>query len=515
MAIITQAGSINTAAIVVPDLYVQIVPPQQLVLNGVPTNIIGLVGSASWGPVNVPTIIGAYSAYVQNFGPVVARTRDMGTILATAVQQGSKDYRCVRVTDGTDTASTATMPVNSLALTARYTGSLGNQIVVSLSVGSRANTLRAVVGLPGLLVEVFDNLPADATFWAAFSAAVTNGLGLARGPSAFVTGVVSATPTAIPVVGSFVFAGGTDGAAITDANLLGTDPLRSGMYALRGSGVSILVLADCTDSTRWTEQAAYGLAEGAYMICVGTPGQTISAAVATKQAAGLDNYAVKLLLGDYLFWNDTQNGVTRLVSPQGFVAGRLGNLSPEQSSLNKEMFSIAGSQKSGIPGSGQSMNYSGAELQVLGLAGIDVVCNPIPRGAVWGARFGHNSSTDATVRGDNYTRMTNFVSRTLAAGMGRYVGETITNDHFLRIRSTLLSFFGDMLFQGILGLVGNSLPYSVVTDLSNNPFSRTSQGYVQADIQVTYLAINERFLVNLEGGQTVSVRRIATTSAAS
>ena len=51
---IVQAGAINTTALVVPDLYVQVVPPQNLVLNGVPTNVVGVVGSASWGPVNQP-----------------------------------------------------------------------------------------------------------------------------------------------------------------------------------------------------------------------------------------------------------------------------------------------------------------------------------------------------------------------------------------------------------------------------------------------------------------------------
>ena len=51
---IVQQGSINTTALVVPDLYVQIVPPQNLLLNGVPTDIVGVVGSASWGPVGQP-----------------------------------------------------------------------------------------------------------------------------------------------------------------------------------------------------------------------------------------------------------------------------------------------------------------------------------------------------------------------------------------------------------------------------------------------------------------------------
>ena len=55
---IVQQGSINTTALVVPDLYVQIVPPQNLVLNGVPTNVVGVVGTACWGPVGQPVIVG-------------------------------------------------------------------------------------------------------------------------------------------------------------------------------------------------------------------------------------------------------------------------------------------------------------------------------------------------------------------------------------------------------------------------------------------------------------------------
>ena len=64
-----------------------------------------------------------------------------------------------------------------------------------------------------------------------------------------------------------------------------------------------------------------------------------------------------------------------------------------------------------------------------------------------------------------------------------------------------------MLTQGLLGSPDGSLPFSVVCDLTNNPSSRTSLGYVQSDAQVQYQAINEKFIVNMEGGQTVQVSR--------
>ena len=100
---IVQQGNVNTTALVVPDLYVQIVPPQNVVINGVPTNVVGMVGTASWGPVGTPVAIGTMSDYAHTFGPILARKYDLGTPVAIAVQQGAWNFRCVRVTDGTDT----------------------------------------------------------------------------------------------------------------------------------------------------------------------------------------------------------------------------------------------------------------------------------------------------------------------------------------------------------------------------------------------------------------------------
>jgi Bacteriophage tail sheath protein len=163
---IVQQGSINTTALVVPDLYVQIVPPQSLVLNGVPTNVVGMVGTASWGPVGHPVIVGTMADYAQNFGPVMPRKYDMGTQVATAVQQGAQNFRCIRVSDNTDAAAQTVLPGTTVTFTALYTGSLGNQITVALSAGSRDNTWRLTVSLPGLQPEVYDNIPGtDATFW--------------------------------------------------------------------------------------------------------------------------------------------------------------------------------------------------------------------------------------------------------------------------------------------------------------------------------------------------------------
>jgi hypothetical protein len=515
---VVQAGALNTTALVVPDLYVQIVPPQNLVINGVPSNRIGIVGTATWGPVGVATICSTMSDYATQFGAIQARKYDMGTALAVAVQQGAADFRCVRVTDGTDVAAAVVVQTNCITFTARYTGSLGNSITVYIGNGSKSGTFSVVVGLPGLQPEKFDNISGSGNaLWVAMAAAINSGTSTVRGPSQIISATAGAG-TSAPTLAALALGtttSGTDGATtITAATLVGVDTgSRTGMYALRGQGCAIAVLADADDTTQYTYQAAFGLQEEIYMILTGPAGDTITNAVTTKATAGLDSYACKLMFGDWLWWSDQVNGIFRLVSPQGFVAGRLGNLSPEQSSLNKQIYGVVGSQKSGFPGSGQAQKYSTADLTALLSAGIDVISNPQPGGSYWGVRGGHNSSSNAAINGDNYTRLTNYIATTLNAAMGLFVGMPITSDLFNQIRSTELSFLQNMLSQKLLGSLDGSLPFSVICDLTNNPPTRTALGYVQSDTQVKYLSINEKFIVNIEGGQTVTVSQpVASTS---
>lgn len=521
MTQISQAGTLNTTALVVPDLYVQVVAPQLLVLNGVPSNVTGVVGTASWGPVNQPVLLGNMAQLITNFGPPVPRKYDLGTHVATAATQGASAFAGVRVTDGTDQAANYAMLYSSAGtypalLTAVYSGSLGNAIAINFTAGSRANSWRLVLSMPGGVPEVYDNIDASqgaAAFWQDLVSAINNGSGAIRGGSQLVVASIGTDPTIAPAsVIAQTLLHGSDGAeGVTAQSLLGVDGVtRTGMYALRGQGCAIGVLADCDSNVTWSSQVAFGLSEGVYMIVSGPAGETSASAIANKQAAGVDSPAAKVMFGDWIAWYDASNQITRFVSPQGFVAGRLAALSPEQSSLNKPLAGILGSQRTGVVGSSQSSTYSGAELQALFSAGIDVVCNPAPGGSYWAVRAGHNASSSASVSSDSYTRLTNYISMTLAAGMGGYVGQLITSTLFANIRATLLAYLGNLLSQGVLGSTDGSTPYAVKCDANNNPQSRTALGYVQADVQVRYQGINEKFLVNLQGGAGVQVTATAT-----
>jgi uncharacterized protein len=158
----------------------------------------------------------------------------------------------------------------------------------------------------------------------------------------------------------------------------------------------------------------------------------------------------------------------------------------------------------------QDSVYSTAELSELAQAGIDVITNPVPGGTYFGVRIGHNTSSNPVVRGDNYTRMTNYIAFTLNAGLGRFVGKTQTPTIRAQAKGTLTSFMSTMEELQMIGNVNGGPAFSVQLDDRNNPISRVSLGYMQADVRVTYLSIVEKFLVNLEGSQATVVRQSTT-----
>lgn len=113
--------TIGLANPAVPDVYVQIQTPSPNGFSGVPTDKILVVGTASWGPVNAPTPFGTPQQYALTFGPLKNRKYDMGTIAASAQQQGAQNFLGVRVTDGTDVAATIVVLTNCITFTSKYT----------------------------------------------------------------------------------------------------------------------------------------------------------------------------------------------------------------------------------------------------------------------------------------------------------------------------------------------------------------------------------------------------------
>ncbi|QAY85398.1 phage tail protein [Pseudomonas arsenicoxydans] len=510
------AGGLNTAALTAPDLYIQVVPPKTRYINGVATDILGIVGVADWGPVSSATLIGSPGDASQKFGTQTVRKYDLCTAIAVSIQGGASNIRAVRVTDGTDTAATSslkdTAAANGATLTAFYTGTLGNSLSATLAVGSAASSWKLTISLPGVAPEVFDNITGSGlALWQNLVSAVNNGQSGIRGPSQLVIATVGSSILApVAVTQTVAFTTGASGnTTITDAVLIGVDGVtgstRKGMYALRGSGAQVANLVDLTDGTQWPTMVTYGLSEGCYMVTQGAAGASYVTVATALTTAGCDSYALKVMVGDWVYWQDQVNGQQRMIAPATFAAAKIAALAPHQNALNKPISNAVSTQRNL-----SQQPYSIAEIGAINSARLDVITNPCPGGSYFGHRSGLNSSSNSAVNGDNYTRMTNFISLTIAASFGGTIGRLQTPDVRRETKSTMESFLDTLRIQGMIGDVNGGPAFSVQIDATNNPDSRVALGYMQADVQVKYLSVIRYFLVNLEAGQSVTIVASAT-----
>ena len=502
MPVYNQGGA-NPSALTVPDVYTNVQAPPAAPAQGLSTNILGVVGVGSWGPVNSAVLMSLASALAM-FGGVANRAHDLCTHLAIGNQQGAQVFAPVRVTDGTDLAASGNLGGSTcLTLTGKYTGSLGNKLQAALAVGSAANTFKITLSLPGQVPETFDNIPGTANaFWVNAAAAINSGQSVSRGPSQLA--VASAgVGTAAPAAATTTLTGGTDGATgVTYTQLLGADGAnRTGMYALRGLGCSQALLAECSTPSTWGAQLAFALSESCELVDASAAGGTPASFATDMTTAGVDSPWFKAMVGDWVYWIDGVNNVTRLVSPQAFYAGGKVAQLPSQSMLNKQVLGCAGTQKSYA-----QQTYSQADLQTIASARGDVICNPCPGGAYFGVRFGRNSSSDPGRHQDAYTTMTNFLATSLNGAGGQFVGQVMTAEEANEADASISAF--------LQGLATPAAGPPQIGAFSVAIISNNATGVQTANVMVQYLGIVEYFVIDLTGGQTVQIASQPTAQAA-
>jgi hypothetical protein len=506
MAVI-QAGQTLSIA---PGLTVVIFAPTNSYINGLPTDGFGMIGVGSWGPVNMPVIGMGNPAQVQSmYGPVTNRVHDISTAADVASSNFVQSITVVRVTDGTDVAALInmmdTLPAIGMKLTAKYSGVVGNTFSAAITTGKAVGTYKLTLTRSGFVPETWDNIGGTgATFWANAVSAVNNGIPGSSGPSQNFVATIGTGTAAPNITTSYAASGGTDGATgVVATTLLGADGLtRTGMYALRRTGVQVATLLDCYTSTTWLAQAQFGLNEGIYFFDANTQGSSITATGTALATAGVDSYAFTLCAGDFCWYQDVVNGVNRSLSPATYMAAKQAATSPEQSRLNKPLYGLIGTDRSLA-----NNLYSQAEKEQAVLNRIDYIANPSPGGNYFSAQTGLNTSSLSSTNGDNYTRMTNYIAFTINAAMGYVVGQVQTTAQRRAVKATLNAFFNNMWKSTppMIGDVSNptAQPWLIVLDNTNNTFASVALGNEVGNISVTYLSIVKRFILNYMGGQSV------------
>lgn len=350
------------------------------------------------------------------------------------------------------------------------------------------------------------------TFWTNLANAINNGNPF-HAPSQFVVAATGGGAN-IPILSvPLTLTGGTDGASgVTDATLLGQDIIpRKGMYALRSANVDCFTLCDLSNISMYAAIASFALSETCFAIHASPSGDTIANCLATRINAGVDTPWFKFVLGDWPYWYDSFNQLSRLISPAAFGIGIYGNLSPQQSALNKPLQGISATQRTVL---GQT--YSDTELQLINQGGIDVILGPTssPGGYYFSFATGRNASSNTAANGDEYTRMTNFLIRTSQSkAAGSFVGQLQSIQPNDQTRSNAKALFDGLSAQLAspevgLGINGQGMidkPWIVQCDLLNNPAFLQAQGYLFLYWTVRYLNVIRYFVVKFQGGGNVTV----------
>jgi hypothetical protein len=176
MSIIYPASSFNPASLQADGAYIAIQNPPGIT-TGVATDVFGVVGTASWGPINTAVHMGTPFDAAAAWGPVGAPALtdpyDLATDLSIAFSQASSQASlegfAVRVTDGTDTAATSV--ISGAATSASETVTVGG----TAHTGDNCNvifTSSAVAGSPLTVTYVAKSTDTLATIAAGIAAAI-------------------------------------------------------------------------------------------------------------------------------------------------------------------------------------------------------------------------------------------------------------------------------------------------------------------------------------------------------
>ena len=498
-----------------PGVYTNVQPPPYQV-QGVPTDIIGFVGIASWGPKNVPMTLGNMADAIRTFGPMQNALMDIVTSVYLAMQEGANAFLGVRVTDGTDTAAsvelmdTATTPAEGALLTALYTGTVGNTITAAITVGSVSGTYTLTITRAGYTPEVFGNIGGTGSaFWQNLVTAVTQGTA-SRGPSSIVTASLPSTQsTSAPnVTTTYTLAGGTNGnASVTATTQVGTPSApKTGMYALSGTEAAYVVLCDNDDASTFVTIDAFAKANNMYGMGSGPSGQytNSSAAVNFFSATGVADYNFKFALGDWGWFQDNYNNVQRLVTPLAAFAGRLAVLPPNASGLSKPIRAFFATQSSMA-----GYRYDKDEIALYRTNGIDLIAFRKRSGRnVLVIGNGINTSSNPTTQDDSYTRLTNYLAATFTLA-GEYYEGGVQTPKFWADEEGSLSDFLSNLSNPPAGIDPVIAGYDVLIDAATNPQSETSLGLNNGSISVQYFGIAVKVIFTFTGGSSVVISNAA------
>ena len=484
--------------------------------------VVAFPGLAPQQFMNVPTgNVNASGSILFTQNPVANTTVTLGSTVVTFVTSGATGNQV-------NIGATLQATLQNLALflngstdvnlsAARYSTSLATTTlnITYKTAGTLGNTFTVATNVSGATVSastLANGAAGGNTFWVNLAAAINSGN--AYGGPSNTTVATAGAGTGAPILSSpITLSGGTDGATgVTDATIVGVDVLpRTGCFVLRSAGCDSFTPIDLSNISYWAALVSLALSETMLAIVSTQSGTAYATTINDRDNAGVDSPWIWILNGDWPSFYDSYNGVSRLINPTAFAIGIVGNLSPQQSPLNKPLQGISATQTSTL-----GETYGETDLSLINQGGIDTIlpATQSPGGFYYSFATGRNASSNTAANGVEYTRMTNFLMRTAQSkAAGSFIGRLQSIQPNDQTRSDAKSLFDGLSAQLAspevgLGINGQGMidtPWLVQCDLNNNPPNLQALGYLFLYWQVRYLNVVRYFVVKFQGGGNVTV----------
>ncbi|MGZ5441099.1 MAG: phage tail sheath family protein [Thermoanaerobaculia bacterium] len=272
-----------------PGVYIEEVPSGVRTIVGVATSITAFVGRARKGPADEPTMIFSFGEFERTFGPLWNEA-PMGFAVHQYFLNGGGTTLIVRVAaaDALSATFNLTGAGGPLQLEAASPGAWADGLLLTVDHLTRVPTDPNLFNItvreapaPAAPLETLRNIslnPASTDFVTRFLA----------GRSEYLRVIdTSAIPTTIDdVTDVAAAAAGDDGSAVANADLLGNQANRTGMFALEEADLfNILCLppaspGDTVDEATYSAAASFCADERAMLIADSPPGFSVNRAVA-------------------------------------------------------------------------------------------------------------------------------------------------------------------------------------------------------------------------------------------
>lgn len=548
-------------------VYAYDIPVQPGLPPAAQVHLVGKVGTGNWGPVNQPVFYNTLGQAIYWWGdaanllsgPTSGSLYNLSLVAATQVMVPECQQHCdIRVTDGTDTASTIPYKDNLGSATiftaaALYTGTDGNYLTFAINLLSGSYTssggipmVQAVVAFNGTIggAGLANNRQpwvsppfaagtnasgyVAATFRANLKA-VMGGTFNGSGPCPYATYVSDGASSAKPGVTNAQQQfgnGGSSGTAFILNNpgsvnqisnaLIGVQGTgappgsaggSTGMYAFQGTGINLLLFCgwwETTTNSVATNMATFAQANSCVALSSFASGTTTTNAISYRQTVNAISPWL-VLCNDWTLVNDVvDTGAQQYNPPHEKVAAIISQLNPYQYPGNKPYIgaqNFLGTIRNGLP-------YSNSELGQLEQNGILIVTNPIPRGNVWGLAHGMTSDGVTPI---SDSRMLNLIANEVTDILGQFVGEVQTPPPLPGQQDTdkTRRAARDAVAAYLSTLSNPNAPqiaaWTQIMDGTNNTQATVAAGYLYDKILVTTLAGIRFILVGLSIGENVQV----------